>query len=170
MSSSIFLGSPFLHQASRQLTNDEILHLPSTGIALVPSAGPNRILLPTGATALTSFTGAYSASADATWGIYWESGILASDFTKVNGVLQSTANFLVQIGPLHDVTIDSGSFAFEVFNQQAIAPSNAVDNALVLADYWAGVSNYTGGNSANSMIVTISYYIFNTQIGAYETS
>jgi hypothetical protein len=46
--------------------------------------------------------------------------------------------------------------------------STVTDQPLTIKDDYDGLSNYTGGNAANAMMISVAYFIFNVSTGLFE--
>lgn len=155
-------------------TDAQIKALPTTRIQVVAAPGANRRINFHSGTLVGSFTaGAYTnVNADA-WG----------GFALNSGAIDVSAYFPNDTGPTPDLTKVSDFFA-HAFNAIALFPPFLSPDsggtaaagwgaiALVGGDYSgfrntalelhidnAAAGNFTGGNAANSMIITVEYSI-----------
>lgn len=163
-------GTPLLRQQTTRIPHAQILTLPSTSVELVAAPGANRVLMPVAAHGLLDTTGgAYTAAIDASWllqrGSRW-----AGSPTRVNQILATVG---VTFVPLHlgGVLIWTGQEAawnHQVYGEDfAMAVSDLVNRALAISDAYGGVSDYTGGQAANTLTVSVAYYLYDTVLKAY---
>lgn len=140
------------------LTDAQIKALPTTPVEIIPALGQGkRILWLGGDVVLDTSAGAYDPP-DA--GAFWQLCYLTSPF-------QQEASGLISVGAMADPGVFEapvpplGSYnAAEGYLAGGLTGADAIDNVgLGIADMYNGVPNYTGGNAANTLKVTVLYTI-----------
>lgn len=148
-----------------ELTNAQILALPTTPFDLVPAPGIGKLILPVAAYFhLDPTGGSYTNIASASW-ILRNAGGVFSDVV-------SSRDFLGQNGyepcgkfSMANITAGTGDLSGRNVSYDDLSPDTA-NLALTLADNVGGTANggngnYTGGNAANTLTVTVLYSIIN---------
>lgn len=160
----------FIHQYVATLNNTQIKALPTTAISLVSAPGANKVIIPVNAGIITNFSaGAYVAAAGSSWLLQWAGGVYASSPQNIQSTLQAAATSLVTLPGL-PYQYDAANFgAGTVIGNGQIGVASTVTNKdLQIKDDWNGVSDYTGGNAANTMNVSLVYLILNILTGQFE--
>lgn len=143
---------------TKTLNDAQIKVLPSTPFEIIPAPGANKIIVPVSALfILDTLAAAYTSDADSAWNLRWGTDSeTASQIIPINAILnQQNIGFGHWGIPYADN--GSGSFANVVTN---VAFSNSIINkSIVITDGWMGVTNYTGGNAANTLKIYVYYII-----------
>jgi hypothetical protein len=147
-------GSSLL-SATVELTDAQIKALPATRIQLIAAPGVGKMILPVSAMVILS-GGAYSGAAGAAWNILTEDGSYMSSAIRTNVLFVSGGVAMFTFPALY--TPDANFTGNVITAWQALKES--VDNsALYIKDDLNGVANYTGGNAANTLKVTVYYVV-----------
>lgn len=155
-----------IQRASIILTDDQIKALPSAAIQLVPAPGTGKALLAISAfLTLDATAGAYTNITNASFVIGYQQdaspaliSIYASVVLPVETYLGSAVkSFLCLTGGSDK--LGTGDFSAYVVGHTAGDLALAENMPLALKDDFDGVSDYTGGNTANSMRATLVYAI-----------
>lgn len=170
-------GSGFNHQNPTTLTNAQFKKLTNTPIEVVPNPGIGKAVIPaltamvisgfsahpyTGANADGYLTLAVDSGADIQDLVINDSGASVHNFTDMLSLQDSvcvvnapfTQGFLAGWGI-------TGQFGFLLSAYANSAVSISINNNGDTADLG-------GGDEANSMVVNVSYLIFNTLTGEFE--
>ena len=150
-----------LHQATVTLTNDQIIHLPSTGIQIVAAPGSGKIIcveraigiLDNATAAYTDTAGAHFQFSLSTW--------LASSSLDENAQLV----FQDGTGAPHQLSWISST---DHGDGQWIGDKADVANQPLMFKSVGSAGNFTGGNVDNSLILSVTYLILNTSTGQFE--
>ena len=166
-------GGSILHQATVTLTNDQIIHLPTTPIELIPAPVAGTVLIPVaGAYILDTTAAAYTnvATPDSALGI-------GTSFIGFGNVLNSSGD----LGSITDLTdfLAAGSVVMFRFcantatvdgasNEQAWAEFPPAPVAINVMMVNAAAGNLHDGDPANTMIVSVAYLTLNYTTGQFE--
>lgn len=150
---------------SKTLTNAEILSLPTTPVVLIPATqtlnySGTPASLPIPVTALVSCPAATAnyTNADATfvfrlvWGSDYSLDVAAILNATLNGERVPSAYPVVGVTELNVFSSPNLGLA-----QQS--SGTFFDNALALAAKNGALGNLTGGNAANTLRVTVAYFV-----------
>lgn len=147
------MASP-IQIATRTLTDAQIKALPTTAVQIAPAPGANLMIYPMGGTAkLNATAGAYAADLGSTWqlllGTQEYSGLIEAEAMLENAAI-TVALFpqFVGINAVDGYLTSSGKLR-----------SAVTDQALNIKDDYNGVVDYTGGNAANTLVVTVFYIV-----------
>lgn len=160
-----FSGSSFLHQATVTLTDAQIKALPTTAVEIVAAPGANLILVPQ----MVSFV------LDCTAGVYTN---VNAAVTGGVGMNTSYSNVLNGIEPSAlEGALGDNSEAWLFYQRTGaqldfdkvtwIGVADFANKPLVVVFSNAAAGNFTGGNAANSMTVSVTYLTLNTLTGVF---
>lgn len=163
-------SSAILHQATVELTNAQIKALPTTAVQIVAAPGANKVLVyQSGILLLNTTSGAYSNVA-ATAALYIGLGTTSASVASRSPVamLTGSASYIDILAVASTAPADGGP-NLSAFDQEIL--SGATNQALVMAAYnpdEGSGENFTGGNAANTLKISVTYYILNTLTGVFE--
>lgn len=139
------------------ISNDEIKTLPQ-GIIIAPAQGDRKIIWPLAVICNLHIEGAYTGVTDASLAI--KIGNNTSDVAFMSqGYLEATEGdyvFSVPIGPL---AIATGSFSGILADTLGWNLPSVNNAPLKIVDDYIGLSNYAGGNPANTLKITVYYVV-----------
>lgn len=154
---SNFFDASFIKQTSVTIIDAQIKTIPTTAIVLIAAPGPGKIIVPIAVLLVFDTTaGAYTgvdanASLQLMFGVVEASGAVLT-LDGLSG--QKVYAFI----PSNSAT-GTGNFAgIQVSSVHSPVPENT---ALSIKDDWWGNSDYTGGDPANTLKVTVFYSIIN---------
>lgn len=145
--------------ATAQLDNEQIKALPSTAVKIIDAPGTGKMVVPLfGHAILDASAGSYDDIIGASWAIQTQTGSIYFSSIAVSQQMlsDSSRKFINFLFPFSEV--GDGDFAGEVTTSSSGIVDSAENQGLYIKDDWNGISNYTGGNAANTLTVTI-YYI-----------
>jgi len=157
------------YQVQKTLINAEILHLPTAAITILEAQGEGIAILPTFATAiLDAVAGGYTGAANASWNLllnnHYMTGELCPSMGGGGAVILMQFPIPHMTGTNPDLLPD---FDPDVVTNEAHILSEIVNQPLVIADTWDALPNYGGGNSANSLNISVIYRKLNTVTGIF---
>ena len=172
--SNVFLlagNSPSIKSSTATLTNSQILSLPSTPFVMVSSAGTGNAILPIMAYVKSNITGAYTNIGNNCI-VAFDYIVAAPDFAEifndlsvgtspVNDLLTSNRIFNLGYMPFNPYSTSLNGYCA---TERTESGSNLNLYLSVYNDNGAGFSNlgnFTGGNSSNTLKVTMFYVIVN---------
>lgn len=160
MPSSITGGSLSVLPVTVTLNNSEIKALPSSPMGLVAAPGPGKIIRWLNASVvLDNSAGGYDApEVGAFWQlVYMVSPFVqeASGFVKIVPAIQIAGIYTASLPALAGYDADEG-YLFSSLSGIGLDIQNV---GLGIADVYNGVSDYTGGNEANTLQVNLLYTI-----------
>jgi len=147
-----------LLSATVELTNAQIIALPSTGVELVAAQGSGKIINVVSCYCVTNFASVYTGTTDASLNLMMGLAYVNSTFPDWAGALETTTRKGLKL-PENSYSAGGGSFAGETIGLMSTNLTNLEDEALVLKDDYSGLSDYGGGNAANTLKVTVFYTI-----------
>ena len=159
-------SSPFLRSASVSLTNAQVIALPTTAQTIVSSPGGTLIIVPAFGLAFLDWTADYT-------GI--NAGALVT-FLPTGGVGFSAALSEAAgggVSSLLAVGQDAiATFTFQQVESASVTRSSGGYDPVTAGGalrIWAsnGGGNFTGGNAANVLRVSVAYGLFDTSSGAF---
>lgn len=158
-----------LQVATVTLTNSQILTLPTIGVEVVPTPGAGKVIIPFGGVAiLNARAGIYTCDAGSSWQLLSliEGG--AIEATGLIAITGSPGGGGTTFGSETDLIafsipalwgIGSGDFVGYLVSTGNTGKPIAENLPLVIQDFYDGVSNYGGGNPANTLTITVYYLI-----------
>ena len=148
-----------VYSASLTLTDAQIKTLPTAGVEIVAAPGEDKLLVLVGGfIELDNAAGAYAVHAEASIGIDYEGQTMASNPCVGETQLEATGIKGWILSPnAYPGTVVVFQDGLEA---RSSARANYVNRAMWVADSFAGHStDYTGGNAANTLKVTVLYSI-----------
>ncbi len=146
-----------LLSATVELTDAQIKALPTTGIEIVAAPGAGKAIDIISCIVSTNFVTAYTNITDASLSFLDNDGSEIGLTLPTTVILGTTTRYIGKMTtPL--VFLGSGSFDGS-FITQPTSFADIENKPIVIKDYYAGVSNYTGGNAANTLKVTVYYVV-----------
>lgn len=147
-----------VYAESVTLTDAQIKALPTTPVEIVPAQGAGTLIAPLwGRVRLNTAAGGYTIVGNPLWQLVHMASpfpIEASGF--VNALSANTAGILS--APIPDLS--SFNAEEEYLSWGLSGDEDARENVgLGIADVYNGLSDYTGGNAANTMKVTVLYTV-----------
>lgn len=153
-------GGVEILSASRTLTDEQIKALPTTGggVEVVAAPGVGKMIVPISAYAiLDSTAGAYSDTTDASLGLVCNSNFMSSLTKWGSSLSDNKKSYIPFLVPYSEN--GTGTFADNVVTySKTDAPTQLENQPISVVDSWGGIPDYTGGNAANTLKVTV-YYI-----------
>lgn len=149
-----------LQSATVELTDAQIKALPTTGIQIVAAPGENKLLLPVAAyiRGVTAAGGAYTNIGDIGWNLIWEDGVFATSPLQPSFVGGENTDMIQQFLIPNTYVSGVATFSGLAFTGDAFDSTNIINKPLVLKDSW-NTGDYTAGNAANTLKVTVYYII-----------
>lgn len=159
-----------MNTASVTLAHSQIQALPSSPVELIAAPGANKIILPVMATAYFHWSANYgniAATAALTLAANNGYNLLTALFNSFAGGVENLLNddedYFVVFNPLSDIAPNIGN----VVAMWWYAP-NFVNQNLTIEAYNASAGNFTDGDSANTLTVSVLYVVLDTTTGAFE--
>jgi hypothetical protein len=150
-----------VYQLKTILTDAQIKALPTTGISVVPAPGANKLIVPISAFVLAKFGSPYTVQANSSF-VLMIGGNYVSSLLDCSALLSSSdddtqygASFIIPWAWYGG----SGMWATKVYTQADGTIASRENQPLILKDQEWGVEDYTGGDPANTMEVTVFYSI-----------
>lgn len=156
-------STAILHQATVELTDAQIKALPTTGVQIVAAPGENKLIRPTYVAMLLNNTAGAYTNASANAALIFDVGTQTALFfdENYNAALTGSDSVVLALTPLQYVE------AAQVIGNLEGLLVNMVNGALKIAGINTA-GNWTGGNAANTLRVSVTYYILNTLTGVFE--
>ena len=173
-------GSSILHQTKVTITHANILTIPTAPVTLVAAPGSAKMVILLTAFVQTNVTGGdYTGISDTDPFLFvgYASGNRSSDNLYAVIVLtsQNSLTPIAVFSPGHDLDVGSSPppgpnpapdfFSTRILPTVDGGPGGYLNKALTIST--GQLLNYTGGNVANSMTVSVAYLIYDTAIGVY---
>jgi len=169
-------GGSLTHQATVVLTDAQIKTLPTDRVLVVEAAGADRVIVPLSAwVVLDTLAGAYvlvggvESSLNLVWGptnSKYASAILTTNaaLTGTPAIVPGQFVFPFVSNP------GAGSFAGEVVTElgAGMLLAEITDVELYVKDDYLGASNYTEGDPANTLRISVAYALLNVSTGLFE--
>lgn len=167
MAESVFAGSgsSILHQATVTLTDAQIKALPTTAVELIAAPGSGLVVIPIFVSVAFHLEEAYTAVGASLSVLYDGISNYPTNVMETETTLQATGDFqgLVLAPYLNART--AGDFSGLVTSSPLGA--DTINTALVIADDYNGASDYTDGDEANTLTVTVAYVVLNVATGVF---
>lgn len=164
-------GSSILRQATVTLTDAQIKALPTTGVDVVAAPGAGKILIPQFAWARVAWTADYTnIAAAAVLELRFTGG--ASFFCVLDNSVNTAVGSLLAgggpdaVGGYFGLRTRPGAAAN--YGIAGLYDADVANLPLTIVGNNDGSGAFTGGNGANTMTVTVAYYVFNTATGVFE--
>jgi hypothetical protein len=150
-----------VYSATVTLTDAQIKALPTTGVEVVAAPGVGKGLICQSAVIHTNFAVAYTADADSSIGICRPDGFPASFQLVAQSLLQATGELYTLLpGVTTPGAAVEGDFAGYAYVTESLTKTAIENKGLVVANFLTSSSDYTGGDAANTMTVTVYYSVF----------
>lgn len=142
------------------LDNDEIKTLPSAAVELVAAPGVGKIIFPLFSFLKTDFSaGTYNDKTDSSLVMQINNAYYSSPLYNWEAALGMIAKTGLVISGCQ-FSIPGGSFGSAILSSLTTGDLQLLENQpLKLEDSYNGIPNYTGGNAANTLKVTVYYII-----------
>lgn len=150
------LVAPFplpIFSVTVELDNAEILTLPTTPVQIVAAPGADKVIVPLFGLMRVNIVGAYVGAGAAALRLMYGASGLASSLLAIN--LGSTGDL---IGSFVSLARFDAEYDPEI-SSVIVSANDRVNKSLAVKDDWTGGSDYTGGNAANTMTVTVCYIV-----------
>lgn len=162
-------GSSILHQVTKTLTNAQIKALPSVPVSITSEPAAGIALVPVSCVLYATYTNA-TVYTNITAGGYIEitSGVLAFAYFDPTDLLAQTGNRQPIIGLSAPAGQLSGAIATAVSQTwtDSLRGADVLQTAIAID---AGNSGpYTGGDAANTLQISLAYFVLNTATGLFE--
>jgi hypothetical protein len=145
------------------LNNASIKTLPTIPVDLVAAPGAGKILVPISALfVLDTAAGAYTnlgTTTKAGWQLYSDSSSELSSILEMVTPLGGTTAFTCQ-AVIPRAQVGTTGYTGEI-TSAANPLADRSNKSIQLVDFWTDGGNYTGGNAANTVKITIFYAIVN---------
>lgn len=148
-----------VYRGVADLTDAQIKTLPTSPVTIVPAPGEGQMVLPIGGFVwLDNQEGVYVLDGDPIWQLVYVSSPFpkeASGFIDPTGAFLAPGLYSAPIPSLSSYNAVEGYLSWGLTGDA----NERVNTALAIADVYNGVPNYTGGNVANSLRVTVVYTV-----------
>lgn len=148
---------------TKTLTNAQVLALPTTAVQILAAPGASNIVVPLHATLRLAWTADYTGI-DAASTIFLESGVGIATARIDNVVANSVNGLLAGGGPDGTVAwlpaiafVPASATNVVLSSWSSNYDSDVANKAISIAA--TNAANYTGGHAANTLTVTLLYYI-----------
>lgn len=155
---NIDTGGGLLLSATVTLTDAQIKALPTTGIQLVAAPGANKINMVVSANWVLDLTSSYTGVDDASPQLVYDAGFYISGAFNASVPLGESAGQYFGQFQIPFIADGAGNFAGWPVTTYVGVTSGITNKAIRLFDDFNSPSNYTGGNAANTLKITV-YYI-----------
>lgn len=151
-------GSDVVQKASITLTDAQIKTLPTAPRDIVAAPGAGKIIVPISAMVILNTTaGAYTGVTDASFQLSMQGTYVSAPVIAQASLLDTGINILPMLIPIAEN--GTGAFDGTVVTRNNAIQGDWENKPLQIFDFYAGIGNYGGGNSANTMKVLVSYII-----------
>lgn len=171
MGTSVFPVGGVVRSAVKVLTNTQVVNLPTTPITLISAPSAGHVLCPQFAVYQCLATTDYS-SIDANAQI--KIGVAGNDWMLLEeAVNDQVSGLLANGGGASDASCAYNAPTVRVVSdrtkgQSGILSSDWGAKALILSMDNGATSSLGGGNAANTLTITVAYYLLNSATGQFE--
>jgi len=153
-------GGGSVLSATVELTDAQIKTLPTTPVELVAAQGSGKAIIPISCIAISDFSGgAYTNITGASWQLAVDGDNPIGSPFDAFAALGDVGNIYVCQIACNDFYTGAGDFAGSSITYPVTVKSSYDNKELNLVDAFGGVTNYTGGNAANTLKVTVYYVV-----------
>lgn len=140
------------------LNDDQIKALPSTDIIIVPAQGENTAILMLDLSYSTNFVAPYTNISDATDGAYL---YMAHDGYDLDEGLQNAPTGDTVLEDITQVLTSIGGwrYRYKVLPYKQAKEHSSLNNIAISTDCYNNAGNFTGGDPANTMKITVVYTV-----------
>ena len=144
------------------LTNDQIIHLPTVQVEILPAQGENIVIIPVYALAiLNSVAAGYTGTTNASWNLLVNNHYMTGELCPSMGGGNPNSITLMQFPIPHMTGTNSDTlpdFEPDVVTNDVNLTDEITNQALKIGDTWDGLTDYGGGDAANWLKI-VCYYV-----------